>query len=133
MQTITVHATTAPNFARCLTLAVLVLGSLCAPAVQAATPNEIQQGYTAQAGAAPVAARGQQFFTTTHGKEWSCSTCHGAVPTSVGYGANLGGLSTLFGMLNSCSSGVTVVNIDNGFGAGYAASQINALAAGEGK
>ena len=56
-----------------------------------------------------------------------------AVPTSVGYGANLGGLSTLFGMLNSCSSGVTVVNIDNGFGAGYAASQINALAAGEGK
>jgi hypothetical protein len=54
-----------------------------------------------------------------------------AVPTSVGYGANLGGLTPLFGMLNSCSSGVTVVNIDNGFGAGYAASQINALAAGE--
>jgi NCAIR mutase (PurE)-related protein len=56
-----------------------------------------------------------------------------AVPTSVGYGANLGGLSALLSMLNSCSSGVTVVNIDNGFGAGYAASQINALAAGEGK
>ncbi|MEI7733329.1 MAG: nickel pincer cofactor biosynthesis protein LarB [Verrucomicrobiota bacterium] len=56
-----------------------------------------------------------------------------AVPTSVGYGANLGGLSALLGMLNSCSSGITVVNIDNGFGAGYAASQINALAAGEGK
>ncbi len=50
-----------------------------------------------------------------------------AVPTSVGYGANLGGLTTLFAMLNSCASGVTVVNIDNGFGAGYAASQINAL------
>jgi NCAIR mutase (PurE)-related protein len=51
-----------------------------------------------------------------------------AVPTSVGYGANLGGLTALFGMLSSCSSGLTVVNIDNGFGAGYAASQINALA-----
>lgn len=51
-----------------------------------------------------------------------------AVPTSVGYGANLGGFATLFSMLNSCSSGMTVVNIDNGFGAGFAASQINALA-----
>lgn len=54
-----------------------------------------------------------------------------AVPTSVGYGANFGGLAALLGMLNSCASGMTVVNIDNGFGAGYAASQINALAAGE--
>jgi NCAIR mutase (PurE)-related protein len=52
-----------------------------------------------------------------------------AVPTSVGYGANLGGMTALFGMLTSCSSGLTVVNIDNGFGAGYAASQIIALAA----
>lgn len=51
-----------------------------------------------------------------------------AVPTSVGYGANFGGLAALLGMLNSCASGMTVVNIDNGFGAGYAASQINALA-----
>jgi NCAIR mutase (PurE)-related protein len=50
-----------------------------------------------------------------------------AVPTSVGYGANFGGLAALLGMLNSCGSGVTVVNIDNGFGAGYAASQINSL------
>jgi NCAIR mutase (PurE)-related protein len=53
-----------------------------------------------------------------------------AVPTSVGYGANFGGLAALLGMLNSCASGMTVVNIDNGFGAGFAASQINALAAG---
>lgn len=53
-----------------------------------------------------------------------------AVPTSVGYGASFGGLAALLGMLNSCGSGVTVVNIDNGFGAGYAAAQINALAAG---
>lgn len=52
-----------------------------------------------------------------------------AVPTSVGYGANFAGLSALLGMLTSCGSGVTVVNIDNGFGAAYAASQINALAA----
>jgi NCAIR mutase (PurE)-related protein len=51
-----------------------------------------------------------------------------AVPTSVGYGASFGGLAALLGMLNSCGSGVTVVNIDNGFGAGYAAAQINALA-----
>lgn len=50
-----------------------------------------------------------------------------AVPTSVGYGANFGGLSALLAMLNSCSSGITVVNIDNGFGAGYAASLINKL------
>jgi NCAIR mutase (PurE)-related protein len=54
-----------------------------------------------------------------------------AVPTSIGYGASFGGLAALLGMLNSCASGMTVVNIDNGFGAGYAASQINALAAPE--
>ena len=52
-----------------------------------------------------------------------------AVPTSVGYGASFGGLAALLGMLNSCAAGLTVVNIDNGFGAGYAASMINALAA----
>jgi NCAIR mutase (PurE)-related protein len=52
-----------------------------------------------------------------------------AVPTSIGYGANFGGVAALLAMLNSCGSGVTVVNIDNGFGAGYAASQINALTA----
>ncbi len=51
-----------------------------------------------------------------------------AVPTSVGYGASFGGIAALLAMLNSCGSGVTVVNIDNGFGAGYAASQINSLA-----
>jgi NCAIR mutase (PurE)-related protein len=49
-----------------------------------------------------------------------------AVPTSVGYGASFGGLAALLGMLNSCASGVTVVNIDNGFGAGYAAALFNA-------
>lgn len=50
-----------------------------------------------------------------------------AVPTSVGYGANFGGLSALLGMLNSCASGIGVVNIDNGFGAGYLANKINRI------
>jgi NCAIR mutase (PurE)-related protein len=50
-----------------------------------------------------------------------------AVPTSVGYGANFGGISALLAMLTSCSTGVTVVNIDNGFGAGFAASMINKI------
>ena len=48
-----------------------------------------------------------------------------AVPTSVGYGANFAGLSALLTMLNSCAPGVSVVNIDNGFGAGYLAAMIN--------
>lgn len=50
-----------------------------------------------------------------------------AVPTSVGYGASFGGLTALLGMMNSCASNVTVVNIDNGFGAAYVASMINRL------
>ena len=50
-----------------------------------------------------------------------------AVPTSVGYGAAFQGLAALLGMMNSCASNVTVVNIDNGFGAGYVASLINRL------
>ncbi len=48
-----------------------------------------------------------------------------AVPTSIGYGASFGGIAALLGMLNSCAAGVTVVNIDNGFGAGYSAALIN--------
>lgn len=51
-----------------------------------------------------------------------------AVPTSVGYGASLGGLSALLTMINSCANGITVVNIDNGYGAGYTATQIFRLA-----
>lgn len=50
-----------------------------------------------------------------------------AVPTSIGYGANFNGLSALLSMLNSCASGVSVVNIDNGYGAGYMAHSINCL------
>ena len=56
-----------------------------------------------------------------------------AVPTSVGYGANLGGITALLGMINSCSNGIATVNIDNGYGAGYIANQINHLAINGGK
>jgi NCAIR mutase (PurE)-related protein len=51
-----------------------------------------------------------------------------AVPTSIGYGMNLNGVSALLAMLNSCAAGITVVNVDNGFGAGVAAAKINRLA-----
>lgn len=51
-----------------------------------------------------------------------------AVPTSVGYGASMGGVSALLTMINSCANGITVVNIDNGYGAGYVATQISRLA-----
>lgn len=54
-----------------------------------------------------------------------------AVPTSVGYGASMGGISALLTMINSCANGISVVNIDNGYGAGYIATQINRLAVGE--
>ena len=56
-----------------------------------------------------------------------------AVPTSVGYGASFGGIAALLGMLNSCASGVTVVNIDNGFGAAFAATLINRVGLGRGQ
>ena len=51
-----------------------------------------------------------------------------AVPTSIGYGANFGGLAALLSMINSCANGIATVNIDNGYGAGYIANQINKLA-----
>ena len=53
-----------------------------------------------------------------------------AVPTSVGYGASMGGISALLTMINSCANGIAVVNIDNGYGAGYMATQINRIALG---
>ena len=54
-----------------------------------------------------------------------------AVPTSVGYGASFHGLSALLTMINSCANGIAVVNIDNGYGAGYLATQMNRLALGK--
>ena len=61
-----------------------------APVAQAATPAALLSGYTAQAGSPAVPARGQQFFTTHHGREWSCASCHGAVPTKTGKHASTG-------------------------------------------
>jgi hypothetical protein len=57
---------------------------------QAATPTELQAGYTAQAGHPANATRGQQFFNTRQGREWSCASCHGAVPTQGGKHASTG-------------------------------------------
>jgi cytochrome c553 len=62
----------------------LVAGMGLTAAARAATPAELLTGYSAQAGAAADANRGQQFFTARHGKEWSCGTCHGLVPTQPG-------------------------------------------------
>jgi cytochrome c553 len=61
-----------------------------ASAARAATPAEQLAGYTAQAGAPAMVARGQQLFTAGHGREWRCATCHGAVPTQLGKHASTG-------------------------------------------
>jgi len=70
--------------------AALVAAMGVAPAAHAATPAQLLADYTAQAGAAPAPARGQQLFTSRHGHEWSCSSCHGAVPTQGGKHAATG-------------------------------------------
>jgi photosystem II stability/assembly factor-like uncharacterized protein len=71
------------------TATLLSCVALLSPA-HAAGPADMLAGFTAQAGTAAVAARGQDFFTRTHGREWSCSTCHGAVPTQTGKHASTG-------------------------------------------
>lgn len=58
--------------------------------VYADTPGEILNGYAAQSKTAPAPPRGQQFFTTRHGREWACATCHGALPTGSGQHASTG-------------------------------------------
>lgn len=63
--------------------ALLAVAGLALPA-SASTPAQLLAGYSAQAGAPADAARGQRFFTSTHGAEWSCASCHGAVPTQAG-------------------------------------------------
>ena len=63
---------------------------LLTTAAHAATPAELLAGYSAQAGAAASPQRGQQFFNATHGKEWSCASCHGAVPVQDGKHAATG-------------------------------------------
>lgn len=71
-------------------LAAIIGAALAATAAHAATPAQLLSGYTAQAGAPASSARGQQFFTSTHGREWSCASCHGAVPTQAGRHAGTG-------------------------------------------
>jgi len=80
------HLTT---LARCLAGALVAVASLATTA-RAATPAELLAGYGAQAGAAVSAERGQQLFTTNHGREWSCASCHGAVPKQTGKHASTG-------------------------------------------
>lgn len=69
---------------------LLVAASSAWTGVLAATPADLLAGYAAQAGAAAAPARGQQLFTTRQGREWSCSTCHGAAPVQPGRHASTG-------------------------------------------
>jgi hypothetical protein len=71
-------------------MAAFAVAVVLTHATHAATPAELLAGYSAQAGTAPVAARGERLFTTTHGREWSCSSCHGSVPTQPGRHAATG-------------------------------------------
>lgn len=68
----------------------LLAGAALSPAAQAATPAELLATYAAQAGAYAVPARGEQLFTTRQGREWSCASCHGAVPSQPGRHASTG-------------------------------------------
>jgi mono/diheme cytochrome c family protein len=70
--------------------AVLMAVASLSPAAQAATPAELQATYSAQSGAPAVPDRGQQLFTSRHGREWSCASCHGAVPSQAGKHAATG-------------------------------------------
>lgn len=72
----------------CLALGIALMA--CAPAVRAATPEHLLAGYAAQAGAAPVPARGQQLFGRTFGRDLSCASCHGALPVQPGKHASTG-------------------------------------------
>ena len=69
--------------------AALLIAVACSSA-QAATPADLLAGYTAQAGAPAQAARGQAFFNSRQGKDWTCASCHGAVPTQAGKHASTG-------------------------------------------
>ena len=69
---------------RALALSLGLAGAVFATVAQAATPAEMLSGYTAESGKPASPARGQQIFTTRQGGEWSCASCHGAVPTQAG-------------------------------------------------
>ena len=83
-------STPASALCRSRTIAALVTGTALLASAHAATPAELLAGYTALAGSPAVATRGQEFFTKTHGREWSCASCHGAVPTQTGKHASTG-------------------------------------------
>jgi hypothetical protein len=70
--------------------AICLAAALSPAAAMAATPADLLAGYTTQAASAAAPARGQQFFTTAHGREWSCAFCHGSVPTAQGKHASTG-------------------------------------------
>jgi mono/diheme cytochrome c family protein len=70
-------------------VAATLFGALVASA-HAATPAELLAAYASQAGAPGIASRGQQFFTTTHGRDWSCASCHGQTPVQLGKHASTG-------------------------------------------
>ncbi len=76
--------------ARALLAGASLLAALSAGTAGAATPADLLAFYTAQAGALAQPARGQAFFTSQHGKDWSCASCHGAVPTQAGRHASTG-------------------------------------------
>jgi hypothetical protein len=73
-----------------LALASLLMAAAASSVAAAATPAELSAGYAAQAGVQPVPARGQQFFSTTQARDWSCASCHGAVPAQGGTHASTG-------------------------------------------
>ena len=79
-----------PSLPRRALTAAALCGSLVAAVAQAATPAELLAGYAGAAGSPGVAARGQQFFNATHGREWSCASCHGTTPTAGGKHASTG-------------------------------------------
>lgn len=80
-------ATPGRRAARAVAGAAAALAALTAAA---ASPADLLAGYAAAAGAAPAAERGQRLFTTTHGREWSCASCHGTTPTAAGKHASTG-------------------------------------------
>jgi uncharacterized membrane protein len=78
------------TFFTSLSRALMMAATLIASQAFATTPAEQMAGYAAQAGQSPQAARGQTFFTSKHGKDWSCSSCHTAIPTVDGKHASTG-------------------------------------------
>lgn len=84
------HSMPIRRFLSALVLAVPLAFAAKAPSASAAPADDLLRGYVAQSGAAAQPARGQQLFTTRQGREWSCASCHGAVPTRAGQHAGTG-------------------------------------------